>query len=114
MHASIVALLVFITEVILAFAGMVSQAQEAMPSMSGGPSASTFSSFNVSGLDTMHTLVLPLVLIFTVANAIVPSLAEGGSRYKILYNLAITASVSGVALLILPAMAEALFKSAQM
>jgi len=114
MHASIVALLVFITEVILSFAGMVSQAQEAMPSMSGASSVSTFSSFNVEGLELMHTLVLPLVLIFTVANAIVPSLAEGGSRCKILYNLTITASVSGAALLFLPAMAEALFKSAQM
>ncbi len=114
MHGSIVVLLVFITEVIMAFAGMVSHAQEVLPNVSGAPSISTFSSFNLSGLEIMHTLVIPLVILFTVANAVVPSLADGGSKLKILYNLAITASVSGASLILLPTLAETLFKSAQM
>jgi flagellar protein FlaJ len=111
MHTAVVIILVFITEVIVAFGSMVGSAQEVMPKVSGAPSLSFFSSFNISGLELMHTLVLPLVLIFTVANAIVPSLAEGGSKYKILNNLAITGAISGGALLILPALATALFKS---
>jgi archaellum biogenesis protein FlaJ (TadC family) len=54
------------------------------------------------------------VLIFTVVNAVVPAIAEGGSKYKILSNLGITAAISGVALIVLPAMATALFKSVAM
>ncbi len=111
MHTAIVIILVFITEVIVAFGGMVGRAQEVMPKVGGAPNISYFSSFNLTGLEVMHTLVLPLVLIFTVANAIVPCMAEGSSKYKILANLSITGAISGGALLILPALAEALFKS---
>ncbi|HUT67400.1 MAG TPA: hypothetical protein VMW86_02475 [Dehalococcoidales bacterium] len=111
MHAAVVVILVFITEVIVAFGGMLTKAQESMPTVSGGPSLSSLSSFNLSGLDLMQQMVLPLVLIFTVANAIVPSLAEGGSKYKILNNLGFTAAISGICLLILPALASTLFTS---
>jgi flagellar protein FlaJ len=111
MHIAVVIILIFITEVIVAFGGMVSEAQETMPTVSGVTSINTFSSFNLSGLDLMHQMVLPLVLIFTLANAIVPSLAEGGSKYKILNNLGITAAISGISLLILPALASTLFMS---
>jgi len=111
MHTAVVIILIFITEVIAAFGGMVTQAQETMPTLSGAPSISSFSSFNLSGLALMQQMVIPLVLIFTVANAIVPSLAEGGSKYKIFNNLGITAAISGVSLLILPALASALFTS---
>ncbi len=111
MHTAVVVILVFITEVIVAFGSMVSQAQETMPSVPGAPSMNTLSSFNLSGLELMHQLVLPLVLIFTVANAIVPSVADGGSRYKILSNLGITAAISGVCLMVLPALASSLFTS---
>ena len=113
MHASIVVLLVFITEVIMAFAGMVARAEEAMPSVSGAPTASSFTSFNLSGLEVMHSLVLPLILIFTLANAIAPSLADGGSWYKMLHNLGFTAAISGASLILLPTMADMLFKSIQ-
>jgi archaellum biogenesis protein FlaJ (TadC family) len=111
MHASVIVILVFITEVIVAFGSMVGRAQEAMPQVSGAPSISSLSSFNLSGLDMMHNLVIPLVLVFTIANAITPSLAEGGSKYKILSNLGMTAAISGISLLALPALAETLFES---
>jgi len=111
MHTAVIIILVFITEVIVAFGNMVTQAQEAMPTVPGAPSLSSLSSFNLSGLELMHQLVLPLVLIFTIANAIVPALADGGSRYKILSNLGITAAISGLCLLILPALASTLFTS---
>ncbi len=111
MHTAVIIILVFITEVIVAFGSMVSQAQESMPTVSGVPSFNSLSSFNLSGLELMHQMVLPLVLIFTLANAIVPSLAEGGSKYKILNNLGITAAISGISLLILPVLANTLFTS---
>ena len=114
MHGSVVLLLIFVSEVIMTFAGMVAQASEAMPRVAGTPSVASFSSFNVEGLEIMHQLVIPLVLLFTVANAIAPSLADGGSKYKILFNMGITASISGISLVLLPTMAELVFKSAQM
>jgi flagellar protein FlaJ len=111
MHAAVVLILVFITEVIVAFGGMVAKAQDSMPTISGAPSLSSFSSFNLTGLELMHSLVMPLVLIFTVANAIVPAVADGGSKYKIFTNLGITSLISGAALIILPMLATALFKT---
>ena len=98
----------------MAFANMVAKAEETMPNLSGGPSMGSFTSFNLSGLELMHSLVLPLVLIFTVANAIAPSIADGGSWYKIFYNLGFTAGISGASLIFLPTLAETLFKSVQM
>ena len=111
MHASVVLLLIFVTEVILAFANMVTSAQEAMPSVSGAPSMSSFTSFNLEGLQMVQGLVIPLVLIFTAANAIVPTIAEGGGKYKILSNIGIMSAISGVSLIVLPMVAETLFKS---
>jgi len=111
MHICVVLILVFITEVIVAFGGMVMSAQDNIPTVSGAPTLSSLSSFNLTGLELMHNMVMPLVLIFTVANAIVPSLAEGGSKYKVLSNIGITAVISGLALLILPELSTALFTS---
>jgi flagellar protein FlaJ len=111
MHAAVIVILIFITEVIVAFGGMVAKAQESVTPVSGAPTMSSFTSFNLSGLEVMQHLILPLVVIFTIANAIVPALAEGGSKYKIFSNLGITAAISGVALLILPVLASQLFVS---
>ena len=96
----------------MAFSDMVAKAQEALPSISGAPSMGAFTSFNLAGLELMHSLVVPLVLIFTVANAIAPSFADGGSKYKILHNLGFTAAISGASLIILPTLAGVLFSSA--
>ena len=113
MHASVVVLLVFVTEVIRAFSGMVANAEAAMPNVTGAPAMNSFTSFNVAGLELMHSLVLPLVVIFTVTNAIAPGIAEGGSWYKIFSNLSITAAISGASLVFLPSMAGMLFTSIQ-
>ncbi len=111
MHAAVVLILIFITEVIMAFANMVAKAQEVTPRVSGVPSMGSFTSFKLSGLELMHSLVMPLVLVFTVANAIAPTIAEGSSKYRFLSNLALTAGISGVSLLVLPALAKAVFTS---
>lgn len=111
MHAAVVVILVFITEVIVAFGNMVGQAQANLPSNSAGYSINAFSSFNLAGLEMMQQMVVPLVVIFTIANAIVPVLAEGGSKYKILSNLGITSAISGVCLIALPKLAGMLFTS---
>lgn len=110
MHASVVVLLVFITEVITIFGGMIGKAAAEMPK-SSGVSMGAFTTFNLTGLQMMHSMVVPLVLIFTVANAVAPSVADGGSKCKVFYNLGITAAISGGALIFLPPMAASLFKT---
>lgn len=111
MHAAVVVILVFITEVIVAFGNMIGQAQANLPSNASQYSVNAFSTFNLSGLEMMQHMVVPLVLVFTLADAIVPVLAEGGSKYKILSNLGITSVISGVCLLVLPKAAGLLFSS---
>jgi archaeal flagellar protein FlaJ len=111
MHSAVILILVFITEIMVSFGNMISQAQDNLPKTSGTsvPTIGALNSFNLSGLEMMQHLILPLVLIFTVANAVVPALAEGGSRYKILSNLGITSAISGVLVIVLPKLAGLLF-----
>jgi flagellar protein FlaJ len=111
MHAAIVVILIFITQVIVSFGGLVEQAQNSLPKVAGAPAVTSFSSFNLSGLQIMETLIMPLVLIFTIANALTPTIAEGGSKYKILSNLGITAAISGAALIVLPMLARVVFST---
>ncbi len=114
MHGAIVVLLVFITEVVGTFATMVAKASASMPKIAGAPSMGAFVSFNFAGLELMRSIVLPLVIVFTVANALAPSIADGGSRYKFLYGLGITSLISGVCLIILPMFARKLFSGVGM
>lgn len=109
MHGAVAALLVFVTEIITTFGGMVAQAQETLPSVSGAPSASTFSSFNFSGLEIVNAMVIPLILVFTFANALAPSIAGGGSGYKFLFTIGVTAAISGASLAFLPTIADIIF-----
>ena len=118
MHAAVVMLLVFITEVVAIFGGMIATAQQSMHGETSGdlssPAVSAFGGFNFVGLEFMHVMVLPLVLVFTVANALAPTIADGGSRWKFLYDLGITAGISGVGLIFIPGMAASMFSSIQM
>jgi archaeal flagellar protein FlaJ len=113
MHAAVIALLVFVSEVITIFGNMVGQAEAAMPKVSGAPAMGAFTSFNVEGLGILHQLVLPLVIVFTVANALAPSVCDGGSWYKVFFNLGILCIISGACMVFLPEIAGTLFKSVQ-
>ena len=114
MHTAIIALLVFVSEVITIFGGMVTQAEAAMPNVSGGYSISAFSTFNMESLGMLHSLVLPLVIIFTISDALAPTIADGGSWYKMFFNLGILAVISGLCMILLPGVASLLFKTVQM
>jgi archaeal flagellar protein FlaJ len=114
MHVAVVALLVFVSEVITIFGGMVSQAEAAMPKVAGAPSIGAFTSFNMESLGMLHSLVLPLVIIFTIANSLAPTIADGGSWYKMFFTLGVLAAVSGLCMIFIPEAASMLFKTVQM
>ena len=115
MHAAVVILLIFITEVVTIFGGMIATAQQSMHGTTSGdlgsPTMSAFTGFNFVGLEFMHSMALPLILVFTVANALAPTIADGGSRWKFLYDLGITAGISGVGLVFIPGLAASIFSS---
>lgn len=108
MHGAVISLLIFITESVSNFGMMVSAAQKDMPTVSGA-SISAFNSFNFSGLELLHSLVMPLIVVFSIANALAASVADGGSRYRIFNNLAVTVAVSGLCLTIIPTLSQSLF-----
>ncbi len=114
MHAAVVSLLIFVSEVITVFGDMVSKAEESIPQISGAPSLGAFTSFNMSGLSTLHSMVLPLVIVFTIANSLAPGVVDGGSWYKILFTLGISCLISGLAMVFLPGVAGMLFSSVKM
>jgi archaeal flagellar protein FlaJ len=115
MHAAVVALLIFISQIITIFGDLVQKASANLPDISGSSAAvGSFTAFNFSGLGLLNMMVLPLVTIYTVANALAPTLADGGSKYKMLFHLGITSLISGGCLLLLPKMAGALFSGLKM
>jgi flagellar protein FlaJ len=111
MHAAVVALLIFVSEVITIFGKMVGEAEAAMPQVSGAPVMSAFTSFNIEGLGALHQLVLPLVIVFTVANAMAPTVVDGGSWYKVFFVLGIMCAISGLCLVFIPEVAATLFSA---
>jgi archaeal flagellar protein FlaJ len=115
MHAAVVSLLIFVSEIISVFGKMVGQAEANMPQGAmNSTGISAFTSFNVSGMEMLHQLVIPLVIVFTVADSMAPYMVEGGSWMKILYNAGIMCAVSGIALLAVPQMAAMLFSTVKM
>jgi archaeal flagellar protein FlaJ len=111
MHAAVIGLLVFVTQVMTVFGKMVTEAQTAIPQVPGSPSVTAFTTFNLGGLGLLQTMVLPLVLIFTVANSLAPTISDGGSWYKVFFNLGIMSAISGLCLAFLPGIATMLFSS---
>ncbi len=109
MHAAVVALLIFVSNIITIFGELVAKAEASIPTTSGVPGISSFSSFNIEGLSVLNNMVLPLVIIFTIANSLAPYMVEGGSWLKVMYNLGITCALSGLAILCLPGLARMLF-----
>ncbi|MEE8471627.1 MAG: hypothetical protein V3S82_00505 [Dehalococcoidia bacterium] len=111
MHGAIIGLLIFIAEVIGIFGEMVATAQESMPAVTDGPAMGAFTTFNMAGLDIMTSLVFPLVVAFTVGNAMAPSIVDGGSRLKAMRNMGFTLGLSGFCLVAFPFIAKSLFAS---
>jgi len=93
---------------------MVAKAEASMPQTDSSVGVSAFTSFNISGLSTLHTLVVPLLIVFTIANALAPYFVDGGSWYKVFFNLGILSAISGIAMICLPQLAAMLFSSVKM
>lgn len=112
MHGAVVALLIFITEVMGIFGNMLQEATNSIQNVSALQNSNTVSSltsFNFGGLDLLKSMVIPLVIVFTICDAVAPSVAEGGNKLKFCFNLAFTSAITGLGMIALPPLAESLF-----
>lgn len=113
MHAAVVLLLVFIVEVMTKFGSMIEGMQEEIRDpgavSASAPSITSYFSFHFAGLELLHTLIPPVVLVLTVVNALAPKLADGGHNYKLFYNLGVTMAISGLSLGVVPILTDIIF-----
>jgi flagellar protein FlaJ len=112
MHLVIAFLLIFIVEVVNGFNSLIDSAGVDVP---GGPGAALGSvlAFNLANLDFLRNAMIPVILVLAGVNALAPKVADGGYAYTLFYYLALTLSLSGLALLIAPVLAGFIFGAGQ-
>jgi len=110
MHAALVALLLFVVQVILLFGktveGVYTEAVEASQS-----SAVNVFSLSFESVRLLEVLALPFILILSVTNAFAIKSADGGNRYKMFVYLGVTFGLAGAGLVMLPGLADKIFST---
>jgi len=110
MHVALVALLLFVIQVITIFGntveGVYSDAITGLPSK-----AVEVFSFSFANVGLLKTMVIPVILVLAGANAFAIKAADGGNWYKLYGYLGVTFGLSGAALVFVPIMAERIFSS---
>lgn len=110
MHAAIVGILLFVTEVV-SFLGR-EVANISMPKIQseiGIPSLVIFS-FSQADMRFFYSLLIPTILILSVVNAFAAQAVAGGYAYKFFYYFAVTLASSGAIMLILPKLTSMIFR----
>jgi flagellar protein FlaJ len=113
MHAALVALLVFVVQVILMFAATVDGVYTQAVSQAQTKAVEVFS-FNFQSVQLLETLALPCIVVLSITNAFAIRAADGGNGYKIFTYLGTTLGLAGVGLVIVPMLADKIFGSIQM
>ena len=113
MHAVLIGILLFITEVVQVFGGEISKVQN--DSLEGGVAAEAGVSdallFQFGSLEFVPMFVTTVVLLLTGSNAFAPYAATGGHPYKLCFYAAIMMAISGVMFLVVPYMVQAVFEN---
>jgi len=113
MHAVLMGILLFITEVVQVFGGEIGQAQA--ESLEGGITSEAGVGdvllFQFSSLEFIPVFVATVALMLTAANSFAPYAAVGGHRMKLCLYAAVMMIISGVAFLIIPSLVGAIFDS---
>jgi len=113
LHAVLLGLLLFITEVIRIFGAELAKVQE--EALSGGVAeeagVSTVLMYGAPNMAFVDIFVGAVVVMVTAANAFAPYAASGGHRYKLCAFAAIMMFMSGVALIVVPELVTAIFET---
>ncbi len=115
LHIAMTALIIFIIEIMIIFSGMISKLYASMGDMdtadSGGISLASmgFSLFQNVDVGLLAQYSFMMVLVLTIINSIAAWVAVGGNRYKLYYYGSIMSVTSGLALIIVPLVVQAIF-----
>ncbi len=111
MHAVLTSLLVFIYEILITFTNLL---QTMAPDLQDAttptniPNLLTFSS-TTGELNLLHLMVIVIILVLAISNAWATFSLNGGHTYCLAFYLALTAYISGIALIIVPPLVSMLF-----
>ena len=113
MHAALLGIMLFVTEVVRVFGTEITKVQDAnldseLVREAGVSQAITFASPDMSFIGLFVSV---MILMLTAANAFAPHAAAGGHRFKLFIYLGGTMMISGIAMLVIPEIVQNLFKS---
>jgi archaeal flagellar protein FlaJ len=109
-HASLVALLVFVTQIVTTFGTLVAGVYQ--DAVAGAPNRSLdVFGFNFQNVGILNTLTLPCLLVLAGATAFAVNATEGGSRQRLYLYMAITFGMSGIAMVAVPQVTHMLFST---
>ena len=113
MHAVLMGILIFITEVVQVFGGEIGKVQD--QSLQGGVAAEAGVSdallFQFASLEFIPVFVGTVGLMLTAANSFAPYAATGGHRSKLCLYAAIMMIISGLTFIVVPYMVQAVFEN---
>jgi flagellar protein FlaJ len=113
MHGVILAIMLFITEVMRIFGGELSKVQtESLNSdIVNEAGVGDVLLFAAPNMEFITMFVGLMILLLTAANSFAPYAATGGNRFKIFLYASVIMFISGVALLVIPSAVSTLFES---
>jgi flagellar protein FlaJ len=113
LHAVLLAIMLFITEVMRIFGGELAKVQDQSLN-SDIMNEAGVSNMILYSAPNMHFITLfvgMMILVLTAANSFAPYAAGGGNRYKLCLFAAIMMFMSGVAIIVIPDMVSMVFKN---
>jgi flagellar protein FlaJ len=113
MHAALLGILLFVTEVVRVFGGKISDVQgqslnSDLVEQAGVSNAILYSS---PDMRMITILLMSTIILLTIANSFAPYAASGGHRFKLFIYASLMMGISGVTMLIVPFVVESLFRS---
>jgi archaeal flagellar protein FlaJ len=115
LHIAMSSLMVFIIEIMIIFSTMITKLYSSMDTFdtsgTGGLSVASlgFNLFQNVNVDLLGQYMVMMVLVLTIFNSLAAWVTVGGHRYKICYYGAIMSVTSGLVLIIVPVVVQAIF-----
>ncbi len=113
LHVALLSILLFVSQVLVIFGTkMVEvQSQGLDTSVASDASVTPTLLFAAPNMAFVRSFIVAVILVLTLANTFAPYAASGGHPYKLCLYGAIMCFLSGVAMLVIPAVVQALFAS---
>lgn len=113
MHAVILAIMLFITQVMWVFGEELVkvQGQNLESDLMSEAGVSGMLTFAAPNMEFVTFFVSVMILLLTAANSFAPYAAVGGNRFKVFLFMAVMMFISGVAVLVVPRVVSTLFEA---